>query len=90
MRFPAIDMRGADIAVTGAARGIGLVTAKAYAPQACHVTLGNLARQAASSRDDLVISTQPDQEREPSNWGRSSVRNWGAEAVHRQSRTWKA
>ncbi|NWF27412.1 SDR family NAD(P)-dependent oxidoreductase [Streptomyces sp. PKU-EA00015] len=87
MRFPAIDMRGADIAVTGAARGIGLATAKAYAPQGAHVTLGDLdgdfARQAAYSRDDLVISTQPDQEREPSNWGRSSVRNWAAEAVHR-------
>ncbi|WP_165396576.1 hypothetical protein [Streptomyces sp. F001] len=33
MRFPAIDMRGADIAVTGAARGIGFATAKAYAPR---------------------------------------------------------
>ena len=33
MRFPAIDMRGAEIAVTGAARGIGLATAKAYAPR---------------------------------------------------------
>lgn len=33
MRFPTIDMRGADVAVTGAAPGIGLTTAKAYAPR---------------------------------------------------------
>ncbi|MFI2372791.1 hypothetical protein [Streptomyces sp. NPDC018833] len=33
MRFPSIDMRGADIAVTGAAHGIGLATATAYAPR---------------------------------------------------------
>ncbi|MFJ8637187.1 hypothetical protein [Streptomyces sp. NPDC093568] len=32
MRFPAVDTRGADITVTGAAHGIGLGTAKAYVP----------------------------------------------------------
>ncbi|MFI5685395.1 hypothetical protein [Streptomyces sp. NPDC051636] len=75
MRFPAIDMRGADIAVTGAARGSDSRHREGVRPPGAHVTLGDLdgdlARQAAYSRDDLVISTPPDQEREPSNWGRS-------------------
>ena len=52
MSYPKIELRGASIAITGAARGIGLATAKAFAAKGAHVALGDLdadlAKQAAA------------------------------------------
>lgn len=71
MRFPAIDMCGADIAVTSAARGIGLARRRRTSPRVptprsatSTATRPCPARQAAFGRDDLVVSTQPGQEHE--------------------------
>lgn len=41
-RYPTIDLPGALVAVTGAARGIGLETAKAFVAQGAYVALGDL------------------------------------------------
>ncbi|QYJ03301.1 SDR family oxidoreductase [Nocardioides panacisoli] len=51
-RYPTIDTDGALVAVTGAARGIGLATARALVERGAHVALGDLdealARDAAA------------------------------------------
>lgn len=47
MSFPAIDLRGAVVAITGGARGIGLETAKAFAAQGALVFIGDLDEEAA-------------------------------------------
>jgi len=52
-RYPRIDLDGALVAVTGAARGIGLATARAFVEAGAHVALGDLdgalAEEAAAS-----------------------------------------
>lgn len=54
--MPAIDLNGANVAVTGAAREIGLATAAAFAAGGARVWLGDLdgldtvARAANSDR----------------------------------------
>ncbi|QKW08414.1 SDR family oxidoreductase [Streptomyces sp. NA04227] len=52
MRYPGINPIGANVVITGAARGIGLATARAFAARGAHVALGDLdgelaAREAA-------------------------------------------
>ncbi|MFD3429866.1 SDR family oxidoreductase [Nocardia fluminea] len=42
MSYPRIDLAGATIAITGAARGIGLATAKAFVEAGAYVALGDL------------------------------------------------
>ena len=52
-RYPRIELDGGLVAVTGAARGIGLATARAFAAKGAYVALGdldaNLAVEAAGS-----------------------------------------
>ncbi|MFF5036347.1 SDR family oxidoreductase [Nocardia salmonicida] len=59
MSYPRIDLEGATIAITGAARGIGLATAKAFVEQGAYVALGDLdealAVQAAAEIGDHAI-----------------------------------
>ena len=51
-RYPKIDLDGALVAITGAARGIGLATAKAFVAAGAQVALGDLddalAKEAAA------------------------------------------
>ena len=51
-RYPKIDLSGAVVAVTGAARGIGLATAKAFVAEGARVAMGDLdeelVREAAA------------------------------------------
>ncbi|MEV6660307.1 SDR family oxidoreductase [Nocardia fluminea] len=42
MSYPRIDLAGATIAITGAARGIGLATAEAFVEAGAYVALGDL------------------------------------------------
>lgn len=55
-RYPTIDPHATLVAVTGAARGIGLATAQAFASAGAHVALGDLdvdlARDAAADIGD--------------------------------------
>ena len=59
MSYPRIDLEGATIAITGAARGIGLATAKAFVEHGAYVALGDLdealAVQAAAEIGDHAI-----------------------------------
>ncbi|AXK85241.1 SDR family oxidoreductase [Nocardia farcinica] len=48
-RYPAIDVRGALVAVTGAGRGIGAATARAFVEAGAHVALGDLDADAAAA-----------------------------------------
>jgi NAD(P)-dependent dehydrogenase (short-subunit alcohol dehydrogenase family) len=52
-RYPEIELDGALVAISGAARGIGLATAKAFAAEGAHVALGDLdadlAKEAAAA-----------------------------------------
>ncbi|MFD3707587.1 SDR family oxidoreductase [Nocardia sp. NPDC058658] len=59
MSYPRIDLEGATIAITGAARGIGLATAKAFIEAGAYVALGDLdealAVQAAADLGDHAM-----------------------------------
>lgn len=59
MSYPRIDLAGATIAITGAARGIGLATAKAFVEAGAYVSLGDLdealAVQAAAELGDHAM-----------------------------------
>ncbi|MFD3463914.1 SDR family oxidoreductase [Nocardia fluminea] len=59
MSYPRIDLAGATIAITGAARGIGLATAKAFVEAGAYVALGDLdealAVQAAAELGDHAM-----------------------------------
>ncbi|APE33674.1 short-chain dehydrogenase [Nocardia mangyaensis] len=59
MSYPRIDLDGALIAITGAARGIGLATARAFVEAGAHVALGDLdeslAVQAAAELGDRAV-----------------------------------
>ncbi len=59
MSYPRIDLDGATIAITGAARGIGLATAKAFVEAGAYVALGDLdealAVQAAAEIGDHAM-----------------------------------
>ncbi|WP_336083122.1 SDR family oxidoreductase [Nocardia sp. SSK8] len=59
MSYPRIDLDGALIAITGAARGIGLATARAFVAAGAHVALGDLdealAVQAAAELGDRAM-----------------------------------
>ncbi|WP_280488070.1 SDR family NAD(P)-dependent oxidoreductase, partial [Nocardia farcinica] len=48
-RYPAIDVRGALVAVTGAGRGIGAATARAFVEAGAHVALGDLDADPAAA-----------------------------------------
>ncbi|MGW6120130.1 SDR family oxidoreductase [Nocardia sp. NPDC055165] len=59
MSYPRIDLAGATIAITGAARGIGLATARAFVEAGAYVALGDLdeamAVQAAAELGDHAM-----------------------------------
>ncbi|MEV0077612.1 SDR family oxidoreductase [Nocardia neocaledoniensis] len=59
MSYPRIDLNGALVAITGAARGIGLATARAFVAEGAHVALGDLdealAVQAAAELGDRAM-----------------------------------
>ncbi|MFD3747286.1 SDR family oxidoreductase [Nocardia sp. NPDC058633] len=59
MSYPRIDLEGATIAITGAARGIGLATARAFVEAGAYVALGDLdealAVQAAAEIGDHAM-----------------------------------
>ncbi|MBN6038332.1 SDR family oxidoreductase [Amycolatopsis sp. 195334CR] len=59
-RYPAIDLRGATVAITGGAQGIGRATAAAFAARGARVAIGDLdldlARRTAA---DLGASAHP-------------------------------
>ncbi|MFD6450671.1 SDR family oxidoreductase [Nocardia sp. NPDC060220] len=59
MSYPRIDLAGATIAITGAARGIGLATARAFVEAGAYVALGDLdeamAVQAAAELGDHAV-----------------------------------
>ncbi|UGT54060.1 SDR family oxidoreductase [Nocardia asteroides] len=59
MSYPRIDLNGALVAITGAARGIGLATARAFVAEGAHVALGDLdealAVQAAADLGDRAM-----------------------------------
>lgn len=63
-RYPDIKLSGALVAVTGAARGIGLATARAFADAGAHVALGDLdgdlAAGAATEVGDRAMGTHLD------------------------------
>ena len=67
-RYPRIDLDGALVAITGAARGIGLATAKELAAAGAYVALGDLdealAEEAASTSP--TRSPSPRSSRPPS------------------------
>ncbi|WP_280347006.1 SDR family oxidoreductase [Nocardia neocaledoniensis] len=59
MSYPRIDLNGALVAITGAARGIGLATARAFVAEGAHVALGDLdealAVRAAADLGDRAM-----------------------------------
>ncbi|MGW4364087.1 SDR family oxidoreductase [Nocardia takedensis] len=54
MSYPGIDLDGALVAVTGAARGIGLATAEAFVAAGAHVALGDLDAESAARAADRL------------------------------------
>lgn len=53
-RYPAIDLDGALVAVTGAGRGIGLATAQEFIAAGAHVALGDLDDELAVEAADAL------------------------------------
>jgi short-subunit dehydrogenase len=54
MSYPKIDLRGANVAVTGGGRGIGLATAEAFAAQGATVWIGDIDGDAAQAAAKTV------------------------------------
>ena len=54
MSYQRIDLDGASIAITGAARGIGLATAKAFAAKGARVALGDLDADLAKDAAQAI------------------------------------
>ncbi|MFT4188251.1 MAG: SDR family oxidoreductase [Aeromicrobium sp.] len=53
-KYPKIDLDGALVAISGAARGIGLETAKAFAARGAKVALGDLDADLAAQAADAI------------------------------------
>ena len=49
-----IELRGASVAITGAARGIGYATAKAFLAEGARVFIGDLDAELARYGPDLL------------------------------------
>ncbi|WP_031469545.1 SDR family oxidoreductase [Sciscionella sediminilitoris] len=77
-RYPTIELDGALVAVTGAARGIGLATARAFAERGASVALGDLDHELARAAADELGPRASAHRLDVTD--RSSVRDFLAEA----------